>query len=260
MAVFGVKWSKSDFLKANLSSKSVFYKNQFHFEIWCVVKLFYLKIWHVLKTSIRNLSSGEKTAISLTHLKFLIQSMPLCTTKDSKIDYFKSFRFKKTFIKEKKNNFFRNNFSKNAQKSQLWRFYGVIWPDKWFFESEFSNKFWFSKNSFFIKIWCVVKPLIEVLTLCGYSIQTLTRSIFYSNIWGIVEKIGSQSDFSRSFRFKAFFFRNIALRNKLSKKVGKRQLWHFNGVNWQKKDILKANCPRKLDVSKPVSRENLLRC
>ena len=166
----------------------------------------------------------------------------------------------KKLLSRKKNNFFRNNFSKNAQKSQLWRFYGVIWPDKWFFENEFSNKFWFPKNSFFIKIWCVVEPLIEVLTLCGYSIQTLTRSIFFFKYLRHCRKIWFTIWFFSKFSIQSIFFRNIALRNKLSKKVGKRQLWHFNGVNWQKKDILKANCPRKLDVSKPVSRENLLRC
>ena len=54
----------------------------------------------------------------------------------------------KKLLSRKKNIFFRNNFSKNAQKSQLWRFYGVIWPDKWFFENEFSNKFWFPKQFF----------------------------------------------------------------------------------------------------------------
>ena len=199
------------FLKQNFHQNLFFFTNQFHFEMWCIIKLFYLKIWHVLKTSIWKLSSCERTAISLTHLKFLIQSMTLSTTKDSKIEYFQNFRFRKTF-KKKKKQFFRNNFSKNAQKSQLWRFYGVNWPDKWLFESEFSNKFWFSKNSFFINIWCVVKPLIEVLTLCGYSIKTLTRSIFFSsNVWGVVKKTGSQSDFSRSFRFKACFFSETSL-------------------------------------------------
>ena len=107
------------FLKQNFHRNLFFYKNQFHFEIWCVVRLFYLEIWHVLKTSIRNLSSCEKTAISLTHLKFLIQSMTLCTTKESKIDYFKSFRFKKTFIKEKKQFFPEQLFQKCTKKPTL---------------------------------------------------------------------------------------------------------------------------------------------
>ena len=35
-----------------------------------------------------------------------------------------------------------------------------------------------------------------------------------------------------------FFSKNIAHRSKLSKKVGKRQFWHFNNVNWQRKKIV----------------------
>ena len=31
-----------------------------------------------------------------------------------------------------------------------------------------------------------------------------------------------------------FFSKNIALRSKLFKKVGKLQIWHFNNVNWQR--------------------------
>ena len=102
------------------------------------------------KISIQNLSSCEKTALSLTHLKFLIQNLTRCTTNDSETEKFQKIWSKKFFIKKK--NFFCNNFSKNAQKSQLSRFYGVNWPDKWFFESKFSNKFCLSKNSFLIEI------------------------------------------------------------------------------------------------------------
>ena len=107
---------------------------------------------------------------------------------DSKYDALYNKRFKnwifwkfliqKFFIKEQ-NKFSRNNFSMNAQKSQLWNFHRVHWPDRTIFESEFSNKFWFYKNSFLIESWCVVKILIQVLTLCGYSSYTLTRSSFF---------------------------------------------------------------------------------
>ena len=41
------------------------------------------------------------------------------------------------------------------------------------------------------------------------------------------------------------FFQNIALKNKLSKKVGKRQLWHFNGVKWQKKRFFEIKLSKK---------------
>ena len=44
---------------------------------------------------------------------------------------------------------------------------------------------------------------------------------------------------------KHVFFQNIALRNKLSKKVGKRQLWHFNGVKWQKKRFFESKLSKK---------------
>ena len=75
------------------------------------------------------------------------------------------------------NNSFRNKFFKNAQKSQLWRFYGVNWLAKWFFESEYSISFCLSKNSFFIDVWCAVETLIQVPTLCRSSIQMTTNCI-----------------------------------------------------------------------------------
>ena len=86
------------------------------------------------------------------HLKFLIQNMTRCTTNDSKTEYVQKLWSKnpKKIIK-KKNNFLRINFCEHAQKSQLWGFYVVNWPDKWFLECEFCNKFWLSKNSFFIE-------------------------------------------------------------------------------------------------------------
>ena len=109
-------------------------------------KTFDFEIWHVLKFSIRSFPSCEKMALSLTHLKFLIQDMTRCTTNDSKTDYFQKFWSKKIFKKKKTT--FTEQLFQECTKSQLWRFYGVNWPDKWFFESEISNKFWFSQNSF----------------------------------------------------------------------------------------------------------------
>ena len=44
---------------------------------------------------------------------------------------------------------------------------------------------------------------------------------------------------------KHVFFQNIALRNKLSKKVGKSQLWHFNGLKWQKKRFFESKLSKK---------------
>ena len=139
---------------------------------------------------------------------------------DSKYDalynkWFKNWIFwkiliQKFFIKEQ-NNFSRNNFSMNAQKSQLWSFYRVYWPDKTFFESQFSNKLWFSKNSFLIELWCVVKVLIQVLTLCGCSSYTLTRSNFLFKSLRRCKKIDSKPDFSQSSRFKACFFPKTSL-------------------------------------------------
>ena len=60
------------------------------------------------------------------------------------------------------------------------------------------------------------------------------------------KKIDSKSDFSQIFRFKECFFpKSFALRNKFSKKVGKRQLWHFNDVNWQKKRFFESKLSKE---------------
>ena len=83
------------------------------------------------------------------------------------------------FIKKKNKLFTEQLFQECAKKKQHWRFYGVYWPDKCFFEREFSNKFWFSQNSFFIEIECVVKILIQFFMLCGYSSYTLARNNFF---------------------------------------------------------------------------------
>ena len=131
------------------------------------------------KISIQNLWGCEKNGSKSDAFEIL----------DSKYDvwynkWFKNWLFSKVLIpkklfKGKKNNFFRNNFSENAQKKPILTFFGVIWPDKWFFESELFNNVRFPKNSFFIEIYCLVKTLIQVLMLCGYSIYTLTRSNFF---------------------------------------------------------------------------------
>ena len=88
---------------------------------------------------------------------------------DSKTDFFSKILTPILFLNE--NIFFCNNFSENAQKSQHWSLYGVYWPAKFFFESQFSKKFWFSNNTFFIENWCVVNILTQVLTLCGTQIK-----------------------------------------------------------------------------------------
>ena len=60
------------------------------------------------------------------------------------------------------------------------------------------------------------------------------------------KKTDSKSDFSQNFRLKACFFsKNTPLRNKLSKKVGKRQIWHFNNVNCQRKKIFGSKLSKK---------------
>ena len=53
----------------------------------------------------QNLSSCEKTALSLTHLKFLIQNMTRGTTNDSKIDQFQKKIDPKILLKRKKTTF-----------------------------------------------------------------------------------------------------------------------------------------------------------
>ena len=166
----GVNGSKSDFLqsKSVSSYKSVSLQNLFR------CKTFFFEIIHVLNFSIRTLSSCKKMALCLTRLKFLIQIMLRCTKNDSKTDFFQKVWSNFFFLNE--NNFFRNNFSKSAQKSQHWRFYGVYWPAKLFFESQFSKNLDFLKITFFIENWCVVNILTQVLTLCEFLIQTFTRS------------------------------------------------------------------------------------
>ena len=60
-----IRSKKVFFWKQNIH-QSLFCTNQFHFKNSCGVKHFFSEIWHVLKFSIRNLSSCEKMALSLT--------------------------------------------------------------------------------------------------------------------------------------------------------------------------------------------------
>ena len=108
----------------------------FFFEIWHLLK-FRFKIWRFVK------NGSKSDAFDIP---------------DSKYDawYNKWFKnwilskvlIQKIFFKGKKNNFFLNNFSKNAQKANF-DVFGVSWPDKWFFESELSNNVRFRKKQFF---------------------------------------------------------------------------------------------------------------
>ena len=120
-------------------------------------------------------------------MKFLVQNMTRRTKNASKTDYFQKV-WSNCFLNE--NIFFRINFSKNAQKSQHWRLYGVYWPAKLFFESQFSKEFWFSNNTFSIENWCVVNILTQVLTLCGNQFK-LWREVFYfsSKTWSVAKKL-----------------------------------------------------------------------
>ena len=182
---------KNVFCKETFIKICFFYKsNSLQNLIRC--KTCFFEIWHVLKFSIQHLSSLKKLGLSLTHLKLLIQSMTHCTIKYSKTDYLQTLWPKFFFIKK---NFFRNNFSKNARKSQLWRLNGVYWPSKRF-ESAFSNIICFSKKVFssksdaLYKSWCKfwrygeiqlknrqhVNSLIQKLILCKTLIQTLRSS------------------------------------------------------------------------------------
>ena len=98
--------------------KICFFPNQFHFKIWCVVELFF-ENWDVLKLSIRNLSSCDKTDLTLTHLNFFNQNVTRCTTNDSKTDYSQNFWSKIFFIKDKKQLFPEQLFRECTKKPTL---------------------------------------------------------------------------------------------------------------------------------------------
>ena len=91
------------------SKKVTFWKQNIHQSLFCTIplqnlmrcKTFSFEIWHVLKFSIRSLSSCKKMALSLTRLKLLIQNMTRCTKNDSKADYFQNALLLKTTFSEK---------------------------------------------------------------------------------------------------------------------------------------------------------------
>ena len=77
----GLKRSKKWLSERKTIIKVCFCSNQFHFKIWCVVRLFF-ETWHVLIFYIRILSTCEKMALSQTPLNFLIQKRTRCTKDD----------------------------------------------------------------------------------------------------------------------------------------------------------------------------------
>ena len=164
VGVLGDKKFQKYILQAKQSSKSVFFykSNSLPSLICCQTCLF--EILQILSFSIRNCRVVKNDSKSNAF------EIP-----DSKHDasYKKCFKnrlFSKSLIQFlflNENKFFRNKFSKNAQKSQHRRPYGVFWPAKLFLVSQFSKKSWFSNNTFFIENWCVVNILTQVLTLFG---------------------------------------------------------------------------------------------
>ena len=103
--------------------KQNFHQNLFFYKSISLQNLmrckdFFFEIWHVLKFSIRNLSSCEKTVLSLTHLKFLIQNMTCCTTNDSKLNILKHFD-PKIFYKGTKQLFPEQLFHECTKKPTL---------------------------------------------------------------------------------------------------------------------------------------------
>ena len=71
--------------------KQHIHENQFVYESISLQSLMrcknFLEMWHVQKFSIRKIPSCEKSALSLTRLKFLVVNLTRCTRNDSKTDY-----------------------------------------------------------------------------------------------------------------------------------------------------------------------------
>ena len=132
----GLKHPKKVTFSKQIIRQSVFLYKSIPLQNLMRCKTLFSEIWHVLNVSIRNLSSCEKINLSLTRLKLLIQNMTRCTKIDSETDYFQNALLLKT-------TFSGTTFPRMDKKSQHWRFYGVNWPAKWIFESEFYNKVWF---------------------------------------------------------------------------------------------------------------------
>ena len=169
------------------SSKKIFCKQNIH------QKLFFLQIKFTSKSDllsnlfVRNLADSKFFYSKLSSCKKNGSKSDAFKIPDSKHDasYKKCFKnrlFSKSLIQFlflSENIFFRNKFSKNAQKSQHWRLYGVYSRAKLFFESQFSKKSWFSNNTFFIEDWCVVNNLTQVLTLCGNQFKFDTKFFIF---------------------------------------------------------------------------------
>ena len=133
---------KKDFLK-QIVQESLMFRNQFHVKISCVVRI-----------SVQNLMCVKKMFHCQTRCKTSeTKNDELCNKWFKNWFFFKNFdpKIQKNFHREKKQ-LFMEQLSQECTKNQLCCFYCVKWPDKWFFESEISNKFWFSQNSFLIEI------------------------------------------------------------------------------------------------------------
>ena len=137
--------------------------------------------------------------------------------------------------------------SKKARKCKLWRFYGAKWPKNHFFESEFSNSFRSHKNNFIsktsalwkigLKIWRVVKSLIERLTRC--------RSMF-ENLIHFKKVI--EFDSSHKICFKICFSPNCSSRNQDFQDSAKKLTLTFQWCKTtQKYEFLKENLPADFD-------------
>ena len=74
------------FCKQIIHHNLFFFTNQFHFKNWCVVKLFFRNLTRSI-FFYSKFSCFIKNALSLRHLKFLIQNMTRCTKNDSKTDF-----------------------------------------------------------------------------------------------------------------------------------------------------------------------------
>ena len=110
LAIFGVKRSKSDCLKAELSSKPVFFTNYFSLQSLMRCK-FFLGILTQSKTFDSKIVELWKNGSSLKHLKFLIQNMPRCTKMIEKLIFFKAnFLEKQLFPEQSLQESQKNNF------------------------------------------------------------------------------------------------------------------------------------------------------
>ena len=168
------------------SSKKIFCKQNIH------QNQFFLQIKFTSKSDLLS----NLFVRNLADSKFFYSKLSSCKKNSSKSDAFqiphskhdasykKCFKnrlFSKSLIQFffNENIFFRNQFSKNARKSQHWRLYGVYWRAKLFIERQISKKSWFSDNTFFIEDWCVVNNLTQVLTLCGNQFKFDTKFFIF---------------------------------------------------------------------------------